>query len=42
MKKSDYHMLVGFIVITPHLNLWVAVALVVLNLLMSCIWAVRE
>jgi len=42
MKRSDYHMLVMFAILAPHLNPWVAVFIAVINLFMACIWAVRE
>lgn len=42
MKKSDIHILIAIIFITPHLNVWVALALAALHFLRSCIWLTRE
>lgn len=42
MKRSDYHMLVMFILISPHINPWVALALGLLNVCMAFLWATKE
>ncbi len=42
MKRSDYHMLLMFICLSPHLSAWVAVAIATLNVIMACIWVEKE
>lgn len=42
MSKFDYHMLVFWLVIAPHLWPWVAVITAVINVSFAIYWATRE
>lgn len=42
MKRSDYHMIIACVFVTPHLNPWVAVVLVTVNILAACWRAAKD
>lgn len=42
MKRSDYHMIVAYVCVLPHMNPWVAMLMGAAHVVLACLHAYRE